>query len=77
MTVLGRLLDDRHIPDAAHCHVEGPGNGGRREVEHIHGVEHLLEPLLVRHTEPLFLVDDGKAQILELHVLLDHPMGAR
>ena len=35
-----------------------------------------LKRLLMCHAEPLLLVDDGKAQILELHILLDHPVGA-
>ena len=61
MAVLGGLLDDAHVPDAAHGHVQGPGDGGGRQGQHIHACQHLLEPLLMGHAEALFLVDDGKA----------------
>ena len=36
----------------------------------------LLEPLLVGDAEALLLVHDQQAQILELHVLLQQPVGA-
>ena len=36
----------------------------------------LLQPLLVRDAEPLLLVDDQQAQVLERHVLAQQPVRA-
>ena len=69
VAVLGGFFDDAHIPDAAHGHVEGPGDRGRRQGQHIHPRQHFLEPLLMGNAEALLLVDDGKAQVLEVDVL--------
>ena len=76
MAVLRRLLDDAHVADAAHRHVEGARDGGRRKGQHVDGGAHLLEFLLVPHAEPLFLVDDAEAEVLELDVVLDEAVGA-
>ena len=76
LPVLGRLVDDGHIPQAGQRHVQRPGDGGGGEGEHIHLLGQLLQPLLVGDPEPLFLVDDQQAQILELDALLQQPMGA-
>ena len=37
---------------------------------------HLLQPLLVRHAETLFFINDNKAELLELHLLAEDGMGA-
>ncbi len=76
VAVLGGLLDDAHVPDAAHGHVQGPGDGGGGKGEHIHAGAQLLEPLLVGHPEPLLLVDDAKAQVPEFYILLHQLVGA-
>ena len=76
MAVGRSLLDYRHIPHPRHSHIQGPGNGGSREGQHIDVVFQLLEPFLVGHAKTLFLVDDHKAQILKLHILLQQPVGA-
>ena len=76
VAVLRRLLDDAHVPDARHGHVQRAGNGRGRERQHVHAVAQLLDLLLVGHAEALLLVDDQQAQILELHVLLQQPVGA-
>ena len=72
----GRLLDGGKVPDAAHGHVQGAGDGGGRQGEHVHPDEVLLELFLVLDAEALFLVDDHKAQVVELHVLGQQPVGA-
>ena len=38
----GRLLDGGQVPDAAHGHVQGAGDGGGREGQHIHDDEVFL-----------------------------------
>ena len=58
LPVLGRLVDDGHIPQAGQSHVQGSWDGGGGEGEHIHLLGQLLQPLLVGDPEPLFLVDD-------------------
>ena len=72
----GRLLDGGKIPDAAHCHVQCAGNGGGRQGEHVHPDEVFLQLFLVLHAEALFLVDDDKAEVVELHVFREQPVGA-
>ena len=61
LPILGRLVDDRHIPQAGQSHVQRPGDWGGREGEHIHLFGQLLQPLLVGDPEPLLLVDDQQA----------------
>ena len=72
----GRLLDGGKIPDAAHCHVQCAGNGSGRQGEHIHPDEVFLQLFLVLHAEALFLVDDDKAEVVELHIFGQQPVGA-
>ena len=74
--VLGRLLDGGHIPDAGQGHVQGPGNGGGGQGEHIHLSGNLLEPFLVGDPEALLLVHHQQSQVLKDHVLLEQPVGA-
>lgn len=52
------------------------GMGRRRQGQHIHAGKHLLELLLVRHAEPLFLVHNGETQGVEFHVFLHNAVGA-
>ena len=72
----GRLFDGGKVPDAAHGHVQGAGDGSGRQGEHVHPDEVLLELFLVFDTEALLLVDDDKAEVMELHVLGQQPVGA-
>ena len=37
---------------------------------------HLLDLLLVGHAKALLLVHHQKAQVLEVYILLEHPVGA-
>ena len=74
--VHGGLLDDGHVPDAAHGHVQGAGNGGGGQGEHIHIGGQLLEPFLLRHAEALLLVHDHQPQVPEGHILGQQAMGA-
>ena len=67
ISVLWRLLYDRHIAYAAHCHIQCTGYGSCREHEHIDSRKALLEALLMSHAEALLLVDYGKSEVLEHH----------
>ena len=44
--------------------------------EHVHLAGELLEALLVGHAEALLLVHHQQPQVLELHILLEKPVGA-
>ena len=66
--ILGSFLNDRHIPDAGHRHIQRPRNGRSRQGEHVHIGGHLLDALLLRHAEALLLVHDEQPQVTEGHV---------
>ena len=72
----GRLLDGGEVADAAHGHVQGAGDGGGREGQHVHADEVLFQLLLVLDAETLLLVDDDKAQVVEPDVLGEEAVGA-
>ena len=76
LPILGRLVDNGHIPQTGQRHVQRSGDRGGREGQHIHLLGQFLQPLLVGDPKPLFLVNDQQAQILELDALLQQPMGA-
>jgi hypothetical protein len=73
--VLGRRFDHGHVADADERHVQGArdGRGGQRQ--YIHLLPHLLDAFLVGDAEPLFLVHDQQAEVLECHVLRQQPVG--
>ena len=75
VAVLRRLVDDRHIPDAAHCHVQRPGDGGGGKGQDIHAALQLFEFLLLLHAKALLLIDDAEAQIAETDILLHQAVG--
>ena len=70
LAVDGRDLDGRHVADARKRHVERSGDGRCRERQRVDLTGELLELFLVRYAEALLLVDDEKAQVLEVQVLL-------
>ena len=72
----GRLLDGGEVADAAHGHVQGAGDGGGREGQHINADEVLLQLLLMLDAEALLLVDDDKAEVVEADVLGEETVGA-
>ena len=57
-TLLGRLLEDRHIPDPDKAHVECPGDRCRGKREDVDVLPQVLYFLLVGNAEALLLVDD-------------------
>ena len=76
LAVRRRLLDGGHVPEAGQGHVQRPGDGRRREGQHVHLTAQLLQALLMGDTEALLLVDDEEPQVLERHVLLQQLVGA-
>ncbi len=74
--ILGRGLDGRHIPDPQHRHVEGPGNRGGGEREHVDFGAELFQPLLGAHPKALLFVHDEEPQVAEPDVRLQEPVGA-
>ena len=71
-----RGLDHRHVPHAGERHVEGSRDGRGREGEHVHRGAQLFHPLLVGDAEPVLLVDDHQAKVLERDVLRQEPVRA-
>ena len=74
--VFGRGFQVRDVADADQAHVQRAGDrrGGHRQ--HVDGLPHGLEPLLDLDAEPLLLVDDDQAQVVELHVRLHEAVRA-
>ena len=72
----GRRLDHGQVADPRHRHRQGPGNGGRGQRQHVDGLPELLETLLVPDAEPVLLVHDQEAEVLEGDVLGEEPVGA-
>ena len=56
--------------------MQGSGNGRGRQSQHVHVLLHLLDLLLVGHAKALLLVHDQKAEVPELHILGQDPVGA-
>ena len=68
--------DDGDLAYATHRHLQGARDGRGGQGEHVHLRAHLLEPLLVRNPEPLFLVDDEQPQVAEVHIARQQAVGA-
>ena len=68
-TVHRRLFENAHIADPDQAHVQRAGNRGCRQRQNIYIFLELLDLLLMRNSEPLFLVNDQQSQILIHHVL--------
>ena len=76
IALLRRGLQQAHVPDAHHGHVQRAGYRRCSEGQHVDGLLQLLDGLLVGHAEALLLVHHQQAQIPELHVLGQQPVGA-
>ncbi len=63
--ILGRRFDHRHVADADKRHVERSWDRRGRHGQDVHLLLQLLDALLVRHPEPLFLVHDEQAEVTE------------
>ena len=74
--ILGRRFEVRNVAQADERHVQRPRNRRGRERQHIDRRPQRLQPLLHIDAEPLLLVDDHQAQVVELDVLRGQPMRA-
>jgi hypothetical protein len=73
---LRRRLDHGDVAQAGQGHLQGAGDRGGREREHVHLELELAEELLLADPETLFLVDDHQAEVLATHVAGEQPVGA-
>ena len=76
LAVLRRRGDEAHVPDAGERHLQRAGDRRGRHGEHVDADPQLLHLLLVGDAEALLLVDDEEAEVLELDVLRQEPVGA-
>ena len=74
---LGRRgVQQREVADAGQAHLERAGDGRGAERQHVDAGAELLDLLLVGDAEALLLVDHEQAEVLELHVSRQQPVGA-
>ncbi len=71
-----RGVEEGEVPDPGQAHLQGAGDRGGGEGQHVHVGAQLLDGLLVVDPEALLLVDDQQAQILELEIARQQPVGA-
>lgn len=72
----GRGVQQGEVSDAGEAHLERARDRGGRQGQHVDLVGELLDLLLVGDAEPLLLVDDEQAQVLELDVVGEEPVRA-
>jgi hypothetical protein len=72
----GRRGDQAHFPHAGEGHVEGAGDGGGAEGEHIHLSFEGFDFLLLIDAKPLFFIHHQQPQVFELHGFAQQLMGA-
>ena len=75
-TPLGWRLDHRYVAQARKGHLQRAGNRCRRHRNHVDAQAQLAQQLLLANAEPLFLVEDQKAEILGAHIARKHAMSA-
>ncbi len=69
-------MHQRHIAEPREGDVQRARNWRRGESQHI-GVElELLQSFLVLHTEPVLLVNNDYAEVLEFHIGAQKPMSS-
>ena len=72
----GRGGDQAHLPHARKAHVEGAGDRGGGEGQHVHVLAQRLDLLLLIHPEALLLVHHQQPQLLEGRALAQQLVGA-
>lgn len=76
-SAIGRWgVEGGHVPGTEQGEIEGAGDGGGAEGQNVDEAKQLLEFFLMFDAEALFFVDNGEAEIFELDVFGDDPMGA-
>ncbi len=76
VALLRRGGDRGHLADAGDRHLQGARDGGGGHGQHVDVGAELLQLLLVLDAEALLLVDDDQAQVLELGLGREQPVGA-
>ena len=70
-----RGVDHRQVADPGEGHLERARDGAGGQGQHVHPLGHGLDRLLVADPEPLLLVDDQQAELLEGDVLAEQAVG--
>ena len=68
MALAGRLVEERHIADAAHRHIQRARNGRCRQGQDVHVACHFLQLFLLRDPEALLLVYDEQPKVAEFYL---------
>ena len=68
-SVAGRFVEHRHVPDAAHSHIQRSRDRRRAERENVNVPRYLLQLFLLRYSESLLLVHDEQSKVLEFYIL--------
>ena len=76
VTLLGRRRDRGHLADAGDRHLERARDRRRAHREHVDAGAQPLHLLLVLDAEPLLLVDDDQAEVLDPDVGVEQAVGA-
>ena len=76
VSVLWRCSDVRHISYPRQGHLESPGYRCCRECENVHACAEFTKCILCLDPESLLLVDDDKAEVRELEVAREQPVGS-
>ncbi len=71
-----RRGDDRQVAHARHRHVQRTRDRRGGEGEDVHLAAQGLELFLLTHAKAVLFVDDGQAQVLEAHIVLQQLVGA-
>ena len=76
MPVGGSGGDDRKVAKPGQRHVQGAGDRRGGQGQQVGPAAQCFQLLLVANPEALFFVDDYQPQVVELHVVLQQPVGA-
>ena len=71
-----RGFHGRHVSHAGERHVQRSRDRRCAERQDIHLRSHALQALLVNDAEPMLFIDDYEPQVVERHILLEHPVCA-
>jgi len=71
-----RIVDQRQLPNIHQRHAERPRDRGCGHAENVDAGPKVLQRLLLLHPEPLLLVDNHEAELVELDGLTQKRMGA-
>ena len=74
--LLRRRRDRRHLADAGDRHLQGARDRRRGHGEDVDAGAQRLHLLLVLDAEALLLIDDDQAEVLDLDVAVEQPVGA-